>query len=148
MLGKIFRMNRENGHVLVVLFGLKIRFKNPIVSQLGDCCFIPNLQRLLDNNTKFAHPIGVVIDEDVIIGKNCCFYQNVTIGKKYGTHGGSPVIGNNVRIYANACVIGDIKIGDNAVIGAGSVVTHDVPANAVVAGNPAKIIKYREESKK
>lgn len=68
-------------------------------------------------------------------------FQNVTIGcKDYKT----PVIGNNVRIYLNSVIFGDINIGDNAVIGAGAVVINDVPANAVVVGNPARIIKYKQ----
>lgn len=145
MLGKIFRVMRENGHVLITVFGLNIKFKNPLISQLGDSCYIPDLQRLLDNGTRFIHPVGVVIDEDVVIGNNCSIYQNVTIGKKYSAEGKSPVIGDNVRIYANACVVGDIKIGNNAIIGAGAIVLHDVPANAIVAGNPAKVIKYRDD---
>ena len=144
MLNKIFKIMRENGHVLVVLFGLKIKFKNPIVTQLGDCCCIENLQYILSQGTKFAHPIGIVIDKDVVIGKKCCIYQNVTIGKKYGSDGKSPIIGNNVEIYSNVCIIGDVKIGDNALIGAMSVVTKDVPQNAIVVGNPARIIGYRE----
>lgn len=52
------------------------------------------------------------------------------------------VIGNNVSVYAGAIIIGGIRIGDNVIVGAGSVVTKDVPDNVVVAGNPAKIIKY------
>ena len=52
-----------------------------------------------------------------------------------------PKIGNNVTIYAGACVSGGITIGDNVVIGANAVVTKDVPDNAVVVGNPARIIK-------
>ena len=145
MLSKIFRIMRENGRVLITVFGLNIKFRNPLVSQRGDCCYIPDLQRLLDNGTTFAHPVGVVIDEDVVFGKGCCIYQNVTIGKKSSAEGKSPVIGDNVRIYANACVVGDIKIGNNAVIGAGAIVLHDVPENAIVAGNPAKVIKYRDD---
>ena len=49
-------------------------------------------------------------------------------------------VGNNVRIGNNATIL-PISIGDNSIIGAGSVVTKNVPANCVVAGNPAKIIK-------
>ena len=45
-------------------------------------------------------------------------------------------------LYANSVIIGGIKIGDNAIIGAGSVVISDIPANAIVVGNPARIIKY------
>jgi serine O-acetyltransferase len=52
-----------------------------------------------------------------------------------------PTIGDNVTIYANSVIIGGIKIGDNAIIGAGAVVVKDVPPKAVVAGNPAIILK-------
>lgn len=59
-------------------------------------------------------------------------------------------IGNNVFLGANTTVLPNIKIGDNSIVGANSVVTKDVPANCVVAGNPAKIIctidEYREKN--
>ena len=144
MKNKNFKIIRECGHILIYLFGLKIKFKNPMVSQLGDCSIIHNLQRVLDFNINFPYPIGLVIVRDVVIGKNCTIYQNVTIGKKkFGfIEDKNTVIGDNVTIYANACIIGNVRIGNNAVIGAGTVVLDDVPDNAVVAGNPAKIIKY------
>ena len=50
-------------------------------------------------------------------------------------------MGNNVWIGGNVCVLPGVTIGDNVVIGAGSVVTKDIPANCLVAGNPGKIIK-------
>ena len=55
--------------------------------------------------------------------------------------GGKPVIGNNVTINVNSVVVGDITIGNNVTIGAGSVVMKDIPANCVVVGNPAYILK-------
>lgn len=76
------------------------------------------------------------------MGDNCQVWQNVTIGKsKSGRFEPRPKIGCNVKITAHAVVIGDITIGDNAIIGAGAVVTKSVPANATVVGNPAKIIR-------
>lgn len=56
------------------------------------------------------------------------------------------VIGNYVDFGVNVICIGNITIGDNAIIAAGAVVVKDVPANAIVAGNPAKIIKYRDSN--
>lgn len=56
-----------------------------------------------------------------------------------------PTIYKNAKIGANATILPDIKIGENSLIGAGSVVAKDVPPNVVVAGNPAKIIKNIEE---
>ena len=53
------------------------------------------------------------------------------------------IIGNDVWIGANACIMPGVKIGDGAVIGAGAIVTKDIPPFAVAAGNPARIIKYR-----
>jgi len=58
------------------------------------------------------------------------------------------IIGNDVVIGANAIILPGVKIGDGAIIGAGAVVTHDIPAYAVVAGVPAKIIRYRYTSEK
>ena len=107
-------------------------------------CSIPNLGYLIKQNTHLPHTIGITIHKRAKIGKNCKIYQNVTIGAgKYNPTNNSniPEIGNNVTIYANSVIIGGIKIGDNAIIGAGSIVLDDVPPNTTVAGNPAKIIK-------
>lgn len=76
------------------------------------------------------------------IGYDCQIWHNVTIGTNKSHSGNLPIIGNNVKICTGAIVIGNIVIGDNVTIGAGSVVVKDVPANCVVAGNPAKIIKH------
>lgn len=77
-------------------------------------------------------------------GDNCTILQNCTIGGRSG-YEKVPIIGNNVLIGANSCIIGPIKIGNNVQIGAGSVVLHDVKDNEVVAGVPAKHIKFLEE---
>lgn len=74
------------------------------------------------------------------IGSNCCIYQGVTIGTSKRYDDKYPIIGNNVTIYAGAVVVGKIKVGDNAVIGANSVVLNDVLENTTVVGIPAKNI--------
>lgn len=78
------------------------------------------------------------------IGENCNIGQGVTIGiAGRGEKKGVPQIGNKVYIAPGAKIIGKIIIGNNVMIGANSVVTKDVPDNAVVAGVPAKIISYK-----
>ena len=140
--GKFFALYKENAHLILKIFGIKMTFRFPLINQLEDCCCIADLKRLLENETVFIHPVGVVISKNAIIGKNCVIYQNVTIGDgKEINNRKAPIIGNNVVIYANAVVIGGITIGNNAVIGAGAVVLNDVPENSVVVGNPARIIK-------
>ena len=57
-------------------------------------------------------------------------------------------IGNNVWIGGNACIMPGVKIGDNSVIGAGSVVTKDIPEGVVAAGNPCKVIRKITEKDK
>ena len=73
------------------------------------------------------------------IGEDLLFAQQVTVG--YDDRGGSPIIGDRVRIGAGAIVIGPISIGDDAVIGAGAVVVKDVAAGTVVGGVPARVIE-------
>ena len=92
---------------------------------------------------EFSHAHNIYIT-NATIGKNARIYQGVTIGQahKY-QRDTAPKIGDNVTIYANAVVAGDITIGDNVTIGANSVVINDVPSNSVVAGNPGRIIKRK-----
>lgn len=87
---------------------------------------------------KFAHPYSTILNAESI-GDNFCFIHCTTIGKKDGKR---PRIGNNVTVGCHAVILGDITIGDNVTIGAGSVVVKDVPDNAVIVGNPARIIKF------
>ena len=75
------------------------------------------------------------------IGHDFYCLHNVTIGNKL-SKGSNPSLGNNVRVFTGAVIIGNIKIGDNVIVAANSVVNKDVPSNCVVAGVPAKIIKY------
>jgi serine O-acetyltransferase len=96
--------------------------------------------------TVFPHPVGIVIGKYVQIGEQCMVFQNVTIGAKTPEDSKNkkyPKIGNNVVISSHAVIIGDITIGDNVVIGAATFVNKDIPDNAVVVGNPAKIIGYK-----
>ena len=140
-LSKLFCIKKQNAHIEITFLGIKLKFRNPFINPLEDCCCIPNLEYLLSQNPRIWHPVGIVIHKNAIIGKNCSIYQNVTIGSD-GNPEHVPTIGDNVTIYANAVVFGKITVGNNAKIGAGAVVFHDVPENSVVAGNPAKIIKY------
>jgi len=88
------------------------------------------------------HGMGVVIGETSVIGDYVTIYHGVTLGgtgKEKGKR--HPTIGNNVVIGANAQVIGSFTVGDNSLIGAGSVVLKEVPPNSTVVGIPGKVIK-------
>ena len=61
--------------------------------------------------------------------------------------GDAAEIGDNVYIGPNCCLIEHVRIGDNVTIGAGSVVTHDIPDNATAAGNYAKVLNYNRPGK-
>lgn len=75
------------------------------------------------------------------IGDNCQIWHNVTIGLSQSGTNKKPTIGSDVKICAGAIILGDVRVGDRVVIGAGAVVVKEVPDDCVVVGNPACIIK-------
>lgn len=81
------------------------------------------------------------------IGKNFTVYQQVTVGRGKNINGNdSPIIGDNVTVYAGAIIVGGIHIGNHAKIGAGAVVVKDVPDYATVVSAPVRIIEHRKEN--
>lgn len=120
----------DNFHITIYFFGIRLRarglynlfFGNPLKTN----CSIFHLEDLLKKGTIFFHPVGVCIAEEVTIGRG---------------NSGFPTIGNQVQIYAGAVIIGNIHVGDNAIIGANAVVTKDVAEKTVVGGVPAKFIR-------
>ncbi len=85
--------------------------------------------------TIFSHPYSICINTGTILGKNCDIRQGVIIGTRRNFYLEEPAqIGDNVKIGANATILGSIKIGDNAIIGAHALVLKDVPAGQTVVG--------------
>jgi acetyltransferase-like isoleucine patch superfamily enzyme len=127
----------------------------------------------LGHGTKIRCHEGVVsIGAKTVMGQECTIsaYQHVSIGREcvvadrvmlidfdhgmveverpvrlQGIYKRDVRVGNNVWIGYGACILRGVTIGDNAVIGTSAVVTKDVPANAVVAGIPARVIRMRDE---
>ena len=120
---------------------------------------VPFLPRVISHMTRFItgieihpgakigkgvfidHGMGVVIGETSIIGNRCLLYQGVTLGGT-GKEGGKrhPTLENNVVVGAGAKVLGDIRIGTNTRIGAGSVVVKNVDSNSTVVGIPGRVV--------
>jgi acetyltransferase-like isoleucine patch superfamily enzyme len=125
------------------------------------------------DGTKIRCNEGVVeIGDKTVFGQECTVsaYQRVRIGQQcviadramfidfdhgvaeverpirvQGIYKRDTVVGSNVWVGYGACVLRGVRVGDNAIIGTNSVVTKDVPANAVVGGVPAKVIRMRDE---
>jgi len=89
------------------------------------------------------HGAGVVIGETAVIGDHCVIFHNVTLGGTGKHHGQRhPIVGHHVFIGTNAILLGPIRVGDHAKVGANAfVINHDVPAHATVVGTPARIVK-------
>ncbi len=106
-------------------------------AKLGEGLYIP-------------HFVGIVIGSTTVLGKNCTVFPNVVFGASYSPEkdnpGGRrhPECGDNCVFGANSSIIGNIKIGNNVTVGAGAVVTKDVPDNTTVVG----VNKFMEKRQK
>jgi acetyltransferase-like isoleucine patch superfamily enzyme len=98
---------------------------------------------------------GVTIEDNVFVGHNVAFindsYPRATTGEgalqtEADWRVEKTLVKKGASIGSGSTILADITIGENALIGAGSVVTKDVPANAIVAGNPARILRYIEQT--
>lgn len=133
--------------------GLELRDKNKALGTLVLLLFAPlqmTVRVLLQVDISprcrigpglhLGHPYTIIIGPTTI-GANCSLTHNVTIGMGLSAERrGIPTLGDNVWIGPNAVLTGPIHIGDGATIGAGSVVSRDVPPGALVMGNPARVV--------
>lgn len=127
-----------------VFYRIKLFFVARLISQINR--FITGIEihpgARIGRGLFIDHGIGVVIGETSEIGDFCTIYHGVTLGgtgKEKGKR--HPTIGNNVLISAGAKILGAIKVGDNARIGANAVVLRDVEGNTTVVGVPGKAVK-------
>ena len=138
-----------------------------ILSRLGSAgkgCFIngkiyiTNKNKLfLGSNVHIGDNAYFKTDGEIHIGDNCHFSRNITIYSVNHNYQGKVlpydntnikkkvVIGKNVWLGMNVNIIPGVEIGEGAIIGMGSTVTKDVPPLAIVGGNPAKVIKFRDK---
>jgi serine acetyltransferase len=109
-----------------------------LVETLTGICLPHNAK--IGPGLRIHHFGGIFINPRTVIGANCTLRQGVTLGNRH-EDGGAPIVGSNVDFGAYAQVLGEVRIGDNAKIGAMSVVLEDVPANCTVVGNPARVVR-------
>jgi acetyltransferase-like isoleucine patch superfamily enzyme len=117
-------------------------------SRVGRCCKISSHTFICE---------GVDIEDDVFVGHSVTFINDVypratAAGGGLQTEADWKVektkVCKGASIGSGATILCNVTIGENAIVGAGSVVTKDVPANAIVAGNPAKFLRFVDEEKK
>lgn len=98
----------------------------------------------INSGCKFQDQGGVVVGDDCLIGHNtvvATLNHDLDPARRADMHPGPVVIGRNVWIGSNVTVLPGVTIGDNAVVAAASVVTKDVPENAIVVGSPARVVR-------
>jgi serine O-acetyltransferase len=90
------------------------------------------------------HPTGIVVGADVVIGRDVSLLHQVTIGRVRPETHTAPRIGDGAYLSPGVKIMGEIAIGEGAMIGANSVVLKDIPAHSVAVGSPARIVKKKE----
>jgi serine O-acetyltransferase len=101
----------------------------------------------IGNRLFIDHGLGVVIGETAEIGDDVLLYQGVTLGGTGNERGKRhPTLGNRVVVGTGASVLGNIRLGEDVKVGAGSVVVHSVPDGATVVVIPAKVVRTRGDA--
>lgn len=148
------KVNQNQGYDYTILRNLFAKVgDDPYVEPNFYCKFGFNIS--FGNEVFLNHDVTLLDDAPIIIG------NQANIAPKVGIYTASPVnditkrqqhymiakpviIKDNVWIGGNVCILGGVTIGNNAIIGAGSVVTYDVPDNAIVIGNPAHVLRINK----
>ncbi|MCO7255409.1 serine acetyltransferase [Dickeya oryzae] len=134
----LFRLSTiwQSSNLLLKIVSLPFVILNKVINEWVFCVEIPHRTQI-GFGLKIYHPHCIVLNADVVIGDNCTLRQGVTIGSVVNRDGlvtKSPVLGNQVELGANAILLGDITVGDNVKVGAGTVVTKSLAENKVVVG--------------
>ncbi|WP_023638863.1 serine acetyltransferase [Dickeya zeae] len=134
----LFRLSTiwQSSNLLLKIVSLPFVILNKVINEWVFCVEIPHRTQI-GFGLKIYHPHCIVLNADVVIGNNCTLRQGVTIGSVVNRDGlvtKSPVLGNQVELGANAILLGDITVGDNVKVGAGTVVTKSLAENKVVVG--------------
>ncbi len=127
------------------LWRARLRLAARILSQIGRLFTGVDIHpaATLGRRLFIDHATGVVIGETAIVGNDVTIYQGVTLGGTGKEHGKRhPTICDNVFIGNNANILGNVTVGENSRVGAGSVVLADVPPNSTVVGVPAHIVYH------
>ncbi len=137
----LFRLSNFFSRYRLGIIGKIIALLNQIIF---GCDIARNAK--IEGGLYLPHPVGVVVGENAIIGKNCILHQGVTLGDRGECHEGSdPILGDFIEVGTGAKVLGVVHLGDYVRVGANSVVLKDVEAYGVVAGVPAKLITTRDD---
>ncbi len=118
----------------------------PLLSRLVRVAFNSDIDCRLRADVHLPHPYGIVIHPQAVIGHRVTLMQQVTIGDKDRSESVAPVIGDDVYIGAGARILGDVRIGNAAVVGANAVVTRDIPPGATVVGANRIVADKRDRS--
>jgi len=134
-------------HIGFIKKALYKAFNFPLSTSINPGFFCSTSNLIVGENVSLADTF-ILASAPVTIGNNCSFsYRNMLITASHDFNDFSTIIskpitiGNNVWITTNVTILQGVTIGDNTVIGAGSIVTKDIPANVFASGNPCVVVK-------
>lgn len=142
------RMMRGDAYLLILLFRLRqlsLRARIPLVNRLLRILQMVfgglelGSQITLGSGVYFIHSLGTVVGGKAVIGNRVRFMGNNTVGT--ARDNGDPVIEDDVEVGCGARILGPVRVGARAVIGANAVVLSDVPPDSVAVGAPARVIR-------